>query len=647
MRKNTSGFTIVELLVVIAVIGILSAISLVSFNRYQASARDAQRSARATVISEALEKYYDKNGEYPSCAAVSGSAASVLTTLVGIQTEVLVTPQNQSGDNSIKCQDLQASDPDIFAFIGDGSATCSSGASCLQYTLKYKEESTGTIKSVTSRRQTDIATSGTAGDLVATTQGFQTVKLDWSEVSNAATYAVQRAANCTFSSPTNVLPSPTTDTVNVGGLTPGTSYCFRIAPIILGTTGAWSNTPVAVTRQLSTPVISTANNDIGAISVTWSDISYEQSYVLEYTTVNGTWSNTPITLAANATSRVVTGLTPGATYYFRLQARATTNPADQDTSNYSTVVSRVAPELGTPTLTATSGSASEITASWNAITYADSYRIAYNASGAVDGNGNLTGATVVAGATSPYVISGLTGGTTRYFQVRAEATNDVGDYSAVDSATTIIPTPTCSTTTLNSNTQATIVWGSVAGAANYTIEYSSSSAFSGAASITGATGTSRAIGGLNNGTTYYFRVKGVNGANQGGWGTCPSRATGVDGPTSVTWSGRGEAVRCYGCVAWMPGQDPGYGSTWYTVGMYISGTCQPGATVVTRLYSYYAYSNGTGANNASLMDWTWGAQDRYMVSGNDSWYGWFQGWVACQVGSTRAGDTYLGNAGPY
>ena len=43
VRKKQTGFTIVELLIVIVVIGILAAITIVAFNGVQQRARDAQR----------------------------------------------------------------------------------------------------------------------------------------------------------------------------------------------------------------------------------------------------------------------------------------------------------------------------------------------------------------------------------------------------------------------------------------------------------------------------------------------------------------------------------------------------------------------------------------------------------------------------
>jgi len=154
MKKTTSGFTIVEVLVVVAVIGILTTVGFVSYTSIQSNTRDSQKSSRITLLAEALEKYYDQNGEYPGCTAMSASPATIETsTLKGIDANILATPTAVSGTNSIlpSCADL-TSDTDNFAYVGDGSAGCLTGTACLQFTLKYDEESTGNIISVTSRR---------------------------------------------------------------------------------------------------------------------------------------------------------------------------------------------------------------------------------------------------------------------------------------------------------------------------------------------------------------------------------------------------------------------------------------------------------------------------------------------------------------
>ncbi len=64
-NPQASGFTIVELLIVIVVIAILASITAVAFNGVQQRARDSDRRSAVTTIAKALELYYTDNGQYP------------------------------------------------------------------------------------------------------------------------------------------------------------------------------------------------------------------------------------------------------------------------------------------------------------------------------------------------------------------------------------------------------------------------------------------------------------------------------------------------------------------------------------------------------------------------------------------------------
>jgi len=64
IHYNDKGFTIIEMLVVIAIIAVLASIVLVSVNGYMAKARDARRKAEIKQISIALEMNYAKHGAY-------------------------------------------------------------------------------------------------------------------------------------------------------------------------------------------------------------------------------------------------------------------------------------------------------------------------------------------------------------------------------------------------------------------------------------------------------------------------------------------------------------------------------------------------------------------------------------------------------
>ena len=64
--KNKSGFTIVELLIVIVVIGILAAITIVAYNGIQIRAKNAEAQSAINSLAKKIEIYKARNGDYPS-----------------------------------------------------------------------------------------------------------------------------------------------------------------------------------------------------------------------------------------------------------------------------------------------------------------------------------------------------------------------------------------------------------------------------------------------------------------------------------------------------------------------------------------------------------------------------------------------------
>ncbi len=432
---NRRGFTLVELVVVIAVIAILATLATIGLNRYLEDGRDTRRSANVSTISEALEKYYDKNGEYPSCAAITGAGSTVAgTVLPGIDESALVVPDaGSSTTNSIRCgTTLATNGEDFIEYVGDGSPDCAASGSCLSYTLRYRQESDSTIAEVNSRRTADFATSGSIRNLAATVNGFNGANLTWSAIQNSNQYTVQRATDDAFTA--NLVSTPTTNTsLAVSGLTAGTDYFFRVMPTSGGQSGVWSNTATTTTLELGDLTISATVNSTTQITTNWnvpSNADGTTTYTLQRAT-NSTFTTGLATFPGlTTTSHVSSGLTVGQSYYFRVQAFATGDTSDMSNTAASTTIPN--PPTG---VTATVNSATQYTISWTAAGGATSYIVRYGTSTAANTYSATTTGTSIA------ITSNILQGTTHYFKVYSAASGVESSASATVSGTTPINTP--------------------------------------------------------------------------------------------------------------------------------------------------------------------------------------------------------------
>ncbi|MDO8336461.1 MAG: prepilin-type N-terminal cleavage/methylation domain-containing protein [Candidatus Saccharibacteria bacterium] len=75
-RLGSRGFTIVELLIVIVIIGILAALIIVAYNGIQSRARDTDRIVKVKAIAKAIEQYYVDKGYYPTIQDGGGYESS-------------------------------------------------------------------------------------------------------------------------------------------------------------------------------------------------------------------------------------------------------------------------------------------------------------------------------------------------------------------------------------------------------------------------------------------------------------------------------------------------------------------------------------------------------------------------------------------
>ena len=78
------GFTILELLIVMVIIGSLATIGVASYTSSLSKARDAKRKADIYAIQAALEIYKQENGAYPVSIGWEISAATASTPRTGL-----------------------------------------------------------------------------------------------------------------------------------------------------------------------------------------------------------------------------------------------------------------------------------------------------------------------------------------------------------------------------------------------------------------------------------------------------------------------------------------------------------------------------------------------------------------------------------
>jgi len=85
-EEKKSGFSLIELLVVISIIGVLSAVLVANFMGMRERARDAQKIQDMYSIKNALRMYYNDNQSYPPGPTldVLTVGASYVTSLVGV-----------------------------------------------------------------------------------------------------------------------------------------------------------------------------------------------------------------------------------------------------------------------------------------------------------------------------------------------------------------------------------------------------------------------------------------------------------------------------------------------------------------------------------------------------------------------------------
>lgn len=144
-KKNKQGFTIVELLIVIVVIGILAALVLNSFRGVQERARDTERRTDIGSVATQLEVYYTDNGGYPTFTGEVNIDAWITANLKGADLNAWRAPNfnvNTMVNSATPTKDQYGYTP----LQQDGSTACVASP-CAKFKLFYYSEKTTAVVS--------------------------------------------------------------------------------------------------------------------------------------------------------------------------------------------------------------------------------------------------------------------------------------------------------------------------------------------------------------------------------------------------------------------------------------------------------------------------------------------------------------------
>jgi fibronectin type 3 domain-containing protein len=365
--------------------------------------------------------------------------------------------------------------------------------------------------------------------------GTGQVTLSWASVSNATAYNVYYATSSSVSKFTGTKISSAFSPYVQTGLTAGTSYYFVVTAVnSVGESETSSPASATTTATPPAPTVPAAPTGVIAtggtnqVTLSWSPAASATAYNVYYATTGGVTTASGTKMSTVTSPAVLTGLTSGTTYYYIVTA---VNSVGESAASVQ-VAAATLPATPTPVAPATPtgvsavGGTNQATISWPAVAGATSYNIYWASTAGV----TKTSGTKVAGATSPYVKTGLSAGSSYYFIVTAA--NSVGESAASSQVTATtaapplaVPSAPIGVTASGGANQVSIAWPAVAGATSYNIYWSTISGVTTAGTkITGATSPYLQTG-LAAATTYYYIVTAVNAAGQSVASTQVSAAT--------------------------------------------------------------------------------------------------------------------------
>ena len=268
-------------------------------------------------------------GTSPVTAPSSLSATAVSTSRIDLSWTD--NSSNETGFVVERDTSASFSSPATFtvgANVTSFSSTGLASGSTYYYRVKAVNGTDSSAYSNTASTAT-LSTVPAPSGLAATAVSGSRIDVTWTDnSSNETNFVLERSTSASFTSPTSTTLAANATSASATGLTPGTTYYFRVKATNATDASGYSNTanattpnPVTAPSGLSAAAVSSSQVDLA-----WTDnSSNETSFVVERDTSASFASPTAFTVAANATTYTDTSVAASTTYYYRVKGRNATD----------------------------------------------------------------------------------------------------------------------------------------------------------------------------------------------------------------------------------------------------------------------------------------------------------------------------------